>query len=82
MPTPSAKPRVKKAAKRTEPKNVFSAGLSYAAQALTWHVPHLPYPYWPPSKHHGFVRAGGAVLISSTKRMPPRSNFCDQSGGG
>lgn len=46
------------------------AGLSYAAQALTWHVPHLPFPYWPPSKHHGYVRAGGAVL----SRWPLQNN--------
>ena len=38
------------------------AGLPYVAQATTWNVRHLPYPYWPIKNHWGKIDSGGAIL--------------------
>lgn len=34
----------------------------YHACALVWEKNYLPFPYWPPSHHLGFVRAANCVL--------------------
>lgn len=34
----------------------------YVAAAPSWDVAYLPYPYWPPTRHTGRVRSGGAIL--------------------
>ncbi len=39
-----------------------AAGLAYYAPAESWSVNYLPFPYWPPSRHFGRLRSGGAVL--------------------
>jgi endonuclease/exonuclease/phosphatase family metal-dependent hydrolase len=46
------------------------AGLPFAAPARAWVARYLPFPYWPPSRHHGAVCAGGGVL----SRFPLRQN--------
>lgn len=38
------------------------AGLTYVAPAVSWDLRYLPFPYWPPSRHAGRVRSGGAIL--------------------
>lgn len=52
-------------------------GLRYAAKALSWKANYVPFPYWPPSRHFGRVRTGGAVLsrypiISNTVTLHPK----------
>jgi endonuclease/exonuclease/phosphatase family metal-dependent hydrolase len=47
------------------------ARLPFTAQALSWTAHYLPFPYWPPSRHQGLVRAGGAIL----SRLPLRRNL-------
>lgn len=37
-------------------------GLPYHACALMWQQNYIPYPYWPPSEHIGYVRAANCVL--------------------
>lgn len=44
------------------PQIAEAAGLDYGARALSWRVRWLPYPYWPPTRHHGPVVSGGGVL--------------------
>lgn len=38
------------------------AGLPYVTFASSWDLAYLPYPVWPPSKHTGRIRSGGAIL--------------------
>ncbi|MCC7386239.1 MAG: endonuclease/exonuclease/phosphatase family protein [Deltaproteobacteria bacterium] len=37
-------------------------GLSYVAPVISWDLRYLPFPYWPPSRHAGRMRSGGAIL--------------------
>ncbi|MFZ4712429.1 MAG: endonuclease/exonuclease/phosphatase family protein [Bacteriovoracaceae bacterium] len=34
----------------------------FAAYGLNWDANYVPFPYWPPSKHFGQVRAAGVIL--------------------
>lgn len=38
------------------------AGFPWVAAASSWDLPYLPYPLWPPSRHSGRIRSGGAIL--------------------
>ena len=32
------------------------------ATAVSWRANWVPFPYWPPSEHFGFMRSGGAIF--------------------
>ena len=34
----------------------------FAAYGLNWDANYVPFPYWPPSKHFGQVRAAGVIF--------------------
>jgi endonuclease/exonuclease/phosphatase family metal-dependent hydrolase len=36
--------------------------MPFFASVVSWDVNYLPYPYWPPWKHAGKIRSGGAIL--------------------
>ncbi len=38
------------------------SGLRYGAYARSWKANYVPFPYWPPRRHFGRMRSGGAVL--------------------
>jgi endonuclease/exonuclease/phosphatase family metal-dependent hydrolase len=38
------------------------SGLPYYAPAESWRANHVPFPYWPPRRHFGRIRSGGAIL--------------------
>lgn len=38
------------------------SGLSHLAEAVSWRAQWVPFPYWPPSRHFGYLRSGGAIL--------------------
>lgn len=37
-------------------------GLPYEACALVWDKNYLPYPYWPPSHHLGYLKSANCIL--------------------
>ncbi|MBN2210136.1 MAG: endonuclease/exonuclease/phosphatase family protein [Sedimentisphaerales bacterium] len=47
------------------------SGLRYGAYALSWKANYVPFPYWPPRRHFGRMRSGGAVL----SRFPITNNI-------
>lgn len=38
------------------------AGYPYVAEAISWEANYIPFPYWPPARHFGSIRSGGAIL--------------------
>ena len=39
-----------------------NAGFAYVAEASSWELNYIPFPYWPLSRHFGRMKSGGAVL--------------------
>ena len=40
----------------------IKASYPYVAEALSWNVNYVPFPYWPFSRHFGRMKSGGAIL--------------------
>lgn len=38
------------------------AGLPHCLGAISWDARYVPYPFWPPRRHFGRMRSGGAIL--------------------
>jgi endonuclease/exonuclease/phosphatase family metal-dependent hydrolase len=49
-------------------------GWGHASCVVTWEKNHVPFPYWPPSKHYGRMRSGSCLLsrypIKASTRHP------------
>lgn len=48
----------------------INAGYPYVAEGVSWEANYIPFPYWPPSRHFGRMRSGGAIL----SRFPIKSH--------
>ena len=40
----------------------IKAAYPYVAEAVSWEVNYIPFPYWPKSRHFGQMKSGGAIL--------------------
>ena len=47
-------------------------GYKYIYQAVNWDVNYLPFPYFPPSAHHGEIYSGQSILSKYPLKDPQR----------
>jgi len=47
-------------------------GYNYIFQAVNWDINYLPFPYYPPSAHHGKIYSGQSVFSKYPLKEPAR----------
>jgi endonuclease/exonuclease/phosphatase family metal-dependent hydrolase len=49
-------------------------GWGHGSCVVTWQKNHVPFPYWPPSRHYGRMKSGSCLLsrfpVVATTRLP------------